>query len=177
MTERMKPHSPLHLGMLITALSSLLLVPQLHAFTFTLEERGGLTGYVVGGGGSVSIASIGPDHWQVTVTDASIGNQVGIPARMAFMEPELVAGLTAYNNIQLLSLNPGQAVFDVLSDEFSPYAIVIPNGASFPAVATDIQGINLRFIDHSDHNVPEGGTTALLLGLSWIVIRRNRRST
>jgi len=171
----MKPHSMLRLGLAFTVLSSPLFAPLTHAFTFTLEERGGLTGSVVGGGGSVTIASIGPDHWQVTVADLRIGNQVGIPARMAFQEPELVSGLTAYNNVQLLSLTPGQAVFDVLSDEFSPYAVVIPNGASFPAVATDIQGISLRFIDHSDHDLPETGATALLLGAACLVLGQRRR--
>lgn len=171
----MKSHSTLHQGLVIAALSFSLLAPQSHAFTFTLEERGALTGYVVGGGGTVTIASIGSDHWRVTVNDASIGNLVGIPARMAFVEPELVSGLTAYNNVQLLSLIPGQAVFDVLSDEFSPYAVVIPNGASFPAAATDIQGISLRFIDHSDHDLPETGTTALLLGAACLALGNWRR--
>ena len=51
-------------------------------------------------------------------------------------------GLTAYNNVQVLSVAPGTATFDVLSDEFSPYATIIPNNTTAPIQNTSLQMIN-----------------------------------
>ena len=68
-----------------------------HAFTLALQEQGGLTGIIVAGGGSVVITPTGPDHWTVSVMDPRIGNPTSPTVNLAFIEPELVSGMTAYN--------------------------------------------------------------------------------
>jgi hypothetical protein len=86
------------------------------------------------------------------------------------VEPETVAGLTAYNNVQVLSVSPGVATFDVLSDEFSPYSTIVPNGIPNPIQNTDIEMISLKFTDVAD-SVPEPGSASLVAGgalLLWL---------
>src|SRR5262245_21318238 len=83
------------------------------AFTLSLTEQGTLSGSIVGGGGVVTIIPIATDHWTVSIQDPRIGNPAGPPFALAFTEPETVNNLTAYNNIQVLSLSPGNAVLDV----------------------------------------------------------------
>jgi hypothetical protein len=147
------------------------------AFTFSLHEQGGLTGFVNGGGGTVTISPFAPDHWQVTLQDPRIGNSNAAPLSLAYIEPETVGGQTAYNNIQVLSVVPGTAVFDVLSDEISPYAMIVADGAVIPIQATDIETINLRFTDVADV-IPEPASATLLLGggaLLWLRRSGKRR--
>src|SRR5436309_3271169 len=72
-----------------------------HAFTISLQEQGALTGSIVGGGGPVIITPIGIDHWSVVVQDPRIGNPTSPPFNLAFIEPETVSGMTAYNNLQV----------------------------------------------------------------------------
>jgi hypothetical protein len=134
-----------------------------HAFTFSLQEQGGLTGFVNSGSGTVTINPLGADHWQVIVQDARIGNPIGAGLSLAYTEPEPVGGFTAYNNIQVLSVTPGTAIFDVLSDEISPYSTIVPNGVTFQIQNTDIQPIGLNFNDFAD-TVPEPGFATLILG-------------
>jgi hypothetical protein len=89
---------------------------------------------------------------------------------LAYTEPELVGGYTAYNNIQVLSVSPGTAIFDVLSDEISPYATILPNGVPFQIQNTSVEPIVLKFTDYAD-SIPEpsvaspffSGTTLLFL--------------
>ena len=107
-------------------------------FTISLQEQGALTGSIVGGGGSVTINQIGVDYWKVIVQDARIGNPTSPPSNLAFTEPETVSGMTAYNNLQVLSVSPGTLTFDVLSDEFSPYSTIVGNGATAPFQGTDM---------------------------------------
>ena len=145
------------------------------AFNFTLHEQSGLTGFINGGGGgTVVITPIGTDHWTVTVTDPRIGNSTSPTLSLAFIEPELVSGMTAYNNVQVLSVNPGVAVFDVLSDEFSPYSTIVPNNTPAQIGTTDIDPIILRFNDMSD--VPEPGIASLLVGTPAILLFAGRRA-
>jgi hypothetical protein len=144
------------------------------AFTFSLHEQGGLTGFVNGGGGTVTINLLGPDHWQVMVADARIGNATGPVFSLAYIEPELVLGNTAYNNIQVLSVGPGLATFDVLSDEISPYSTMLADSTVFPIQATDIETINLRFTDVAD-TIPEPASGMLLgLGAAGVWLGRRR---
>src|SRR5215467_8900987 len=75
------------------------------AFTLSLTEQGSLSGSIVGGGGVVTTTPIATDHWTVTIQDPRIGNPAGPLFALAFTEPETVNNLTAYNNIQLLSLS------------------------------------------------------------------------
>jgi len=143
-----------------------------HAFTVSLLEQGNLTGFVVGGGGTVTINPIAADHWSVTVTDPRIGNAVGLPFNLAFTEPETVFGLTAYNNLQVFSMSPGVLTFDVLSDEFSPYSTVVPNMATAPFQNTDIDLVSIKFTDIAD-SAPEPGTATLFLaGVAVILLKR-----
>jgi hypothetical protein len=132
------------------------------AFTISLQEQGGLTGVVSGGGGSVIINPMAMDHWKVTVLDPRIGNPLNPSFNLAFVEPETVANLTAYNNVQVLSVSPGTLVFDVLSDEFSPYMNIAPNGSTSPFQNTDIDMVSLKFMDFAD-SVPEPGSASVFL--------------
>ena len=143
------------------------------AITFALQEQGGLTGFVIGGGGSVVITPTGTDHWIVSVTDARIGNATAPTLNLAFIEPELVSGMTAYNNVQVLSVNPGIAVFDVISDEFSPYSMILANNTTSLIQGTDIEPISIRFNDIAD-NIPEPGI-ASLLGAGVVMLLFSRR--
>ena len=146
-----------------------------HAFTLTLQEQGGLTGAINGGGGPVIINPMGVDHWNVIVQDPRIGNAVGPASSLAFTEPETVFGLTAYNNILVLNVAPGLLSFDVLSDEFSPYAIIMPNATPAPLQNPDVEMITLRFVDFADA-VPEPSVLSLLLGGGlWLRCRRAAR--
>ena len=145
------------------------------ALTVSLQEQGSLTGFVVGGGGTVSVSPLGTDHWQVTVQDAAIGNPTGPGMNLAYTELETVRGLTAYNNILVLSVVPGTATFDVISDEPSPYAIVLPDSAVFPIQTTDIQTVNLQFTDVAD-SVPEPSSAGLLFGGALLLFWRARRA-
>ena len=138
------------------------------AFTFSLDEQGGLTGFVNGGGGSVTISLLGTDHWQVMVQDARIGAPIGAGLSLAYIEPEPVSGFTAYNNVQVLSVSPGIALFDVLSDEISPYANIVPNGAPIQIQSTSIEPIVLRFTDYAD-SVPEPSVASLFLGAAALL--------
>src|ERR1051325_6281965 len=157
-------------GLVLVGVIAHLSTGNLQAFTFTLQEQGGLTGFVNGGGGSVLITPIGTDHWQVIVQDARIGNPINPTFSLAFIEPEPVGGFTAYNNIQVLSVVPGTATFDVLSDEISPYSSVFPNAATALIQNTDVEGIFLKFVDTAD-SVPEPGSASLLVAgtvLIWL---------
>ncbi len=158
------------------AIALLLSTTSVRAFTFTLQEQGSLTGFVNGGGGSVIITSLGSDHWQVDVIDSRIGTSLNPTINLAFIEPELVSGMTAYNNIQVLSVVPGQATFDVLSDEFSPYSTVIPNNTPALIQNTTIEPIYLRFNDFAD-GVPEPAATTFLVGSALATLRRPSRGT
>jgi hypothetical protein len=141
------------------------------AFTFSLHEQGGLTGFVNGGGGTVTVNPLGTDHWQVFVQDSRIGNSNAVPLSLAYIEPELVGAYTAYNNIQVLSVVPGTAVFDVLSDEISPYSTIMPDGGVAPIQPTDNETIYLRFTDTADM-IPEPSSISLLLGGSALLLFR-----
>jgi hypothetical protein len=146
------------------------------AFTFSLDEQGGLTGFVNGGGGTVTINLLGTDHWKVIVQDTRIGAPIGAGMSLAYTEPELVAGHTAYNNIQVLSVSPGTAVFDVLSDEISPYATILPNAVPFQIQNTSIEPIVLKFTDYAD-SIPEPSVTSLFLGgAALLFLKRTRPS-
>lgn len=146
-----------------------------HAFTLALQEQSGLIGAISGGGGPVVITPVGPDHWTVSVSDPRIGNPTSPTLNLAFIEPELVGGLTAYNNVQVLSVNPGVAVFDVLSDEFSPYSTVVANNTSFLIQGTDIEPIFMKFNDIAD-TIPEPQVAGLLLAsTALLVFLRTRR--
>jgi hypothetical protein len=172
----MKPFSTAVRGLISCVLFSL--ASSAPALTLSLQEQGALTGFVVGGGGAVTITPTATDHWQVTLQDPRIGNAINPNFNLAFVEPETVAGMTAYNNVQLLNLVPGVAVFDVLSDEFSPYSTIVPNGNSAPIQNTDIDLISIKFTDFAD-SVPEPGTVSLLLcGALLLLARRqaNNRS-
>ena len=144
------------------------------AFTLALQEQGALTGGIVGGGGSVLITPIATDHWQVTIQDPRIGNPAGPPLSLAFTEPETVNNLTAYNNIQLLSLSSGQAVLDVLSDEFSPYANIFPNASTALVENTDVEPFSLKFTDVAD-SAPEPNCGVLFLGAGIIAWMKRAR--
>jgi hypothetical protein len=147
------------------------------ALTLSLQEQGGLSGLVVGGGGTVTITTLATDHWQVTLQDPRIGNPTSPSFNLAFIEPETVAGMTAYNNIQLLNIVPGTAVFDVLSDEFSPYSTIVPNGNAAPIQNTDVDLLSIKFTDFAD-TVPEPGSYSLLLGGAVLVsVRRQSGRT
>jgi hypothetical protein len=143
------------------------------AFIFSLQEQGGLSGSVNGGGGSVVVNPIGVDHWTVTVQDARIGNPI-TAVSLAYVEPETVGGYTAYNNVQVLSVVPGTAVFDVLSDEISPYSTIAPNGATFLIQNTDSQPIFLTFTDLAD-TIPEPSSAGLFFGGALLVWLRRAR--
>ena len=144
------------------------------AFTISLQEQGALTGSIVGGGGSVIITPLATDHWSVTVQDPRIGNPISPPFNLAFVEPETVSGLTAYNNLQVLSTSPGTINFDVLSDEFSPYSTTVQNGGTAPFQNTDIQMVSVMFTDFAD-SVPEPGSFGLLaVGSVLILLKRTR---
>ena len=144
------------------------------AFTFSLQEQGGLTGLVNGGGGLVTINPLGTDHWQVIVQDTRIGNPISAGLSLAYIEPEPVGGFTAYNNVQVLSVSPGIATFDVVSDEISPYANIVPNGASVQIQGTDIDTISLRFTDFAD-TIPEPGFASLFLGGTVLLFLKRAR--
>jgi hypothetical protein len=146
------------------------------AVTFSLHEQGGLTGFVNGGGGSVFISPTGTDHWLVTLQDSRIGNPISAGVSLAYTEPETVGGNTAYNNIQVLSVVPGTATFDVLSDEISPYATIVADGLVFPIQLTDNETIYLKFTDVAD-TIPEPASASLLLCAGALVLRRQRRSS
>ncbi len=159
----MKTSSVLHYGLALAGVVVHLSTFHARAFTFSLDEQGGLTGFVNGGGGTVTINLLGTDHWKVTVQDTRIGAPIGAGMSLAYTEPELVGGRTAYNNIQVLSVSPGTAIFDVLSDEVSPYAVTLPNGVSFQIQNTSVEPIILKFTDYAD-SVPEPSVASLLLG-------------
>jgi hypothetical protein len=118
---------------------------------------------------------LGTDHWQVTVQDPGIGNPISAGMSLAYIEPETVGGNTAYNNIQVLSVVPGTATFDVLSDEISPYATILPDSTVAPIQATDNQTLYLRFTDVADL-VPEPGSAGLLLCGAALLLCRWRRA-
>ena len=171
----MKTSTLLHHGLALASVVVHLSTFHARAFTFSLDEQGGLTGFVNGGGGSVTINLLGPDHWQVTVQDARIGTPIGAGMSLAYTEPELVGGYTAYNNIQVLSVSPGNAIFDVLSDEISPYATILPNAVPFQIQNTSIEPIVLKFTDYAD-SVPEPSVASLVLGgAALIFLGRVRR--
>jgi len=159
----MKTSTLIHYGLALAGVVVHLSTFNTQAFTFSLDEQGGLTGFVNGGGGSVTINPLATDHWQVTVQDARIGAPIGAGLSLAYTEPELVSGYTAYNNIQVLSVSPGTAIFDVLSDEISPYSITLPNGVPFQIQNTSIEPIVLKFTDYAD-TVPEPSVASLFLG-------------
>ena len=145
-----------------------------HAFTISLHEQGGLTGFIMGGGNPLLITQTAVDHWSVTVQDPRIGNPINPTFNLAFVEPETVSGFTAYNNVQMLSVSPGTATFDVLSDEFSPYSTIVPNGGTNPFQNTDIQMISMTFMDLGD-SVPEPASANLLLGGALLILFRRAR--
>jgi len=145
------------------------------AFTLSLTEQGTLSGSIVGGGGLVTITPIATDHWTVTIQDPRIGNPAGPPFALAFIEPETVNNLTAYNNIQLLSLSPGSAVLDVLSDEFSPYANIFPNNATALVQSTDVEPFALKFNDFAD-SAPEPGSFTFLLAAGVVALSKRSRA-
>jgi len=153
-----------------------LFVLQCSGFTLALQEQGALTGGIIGGGGPVIITPIATDHWQVTIQDPRIGNPAGPPFALAFIEPETVNNLTAYNNVQLLSLSPGQAVLDVLSDEFSPYANIVPNGATALVENTDVQPFSLQFTDFAD-SAPEPNCGMLFVAAGLVAWWKRGRRT
>jgi hypothetical protein len=170
----MKTPSLIHYGLALAGVVVHLSTFHTRAFTFSLQEQGGLTGFVNGGGGSVTINPLGTDHWQVIVQDARIGNSNSPSLSLAYPEPELVGGFTAYNNVQVLSVSPGTAIFDVLSDEISPYSTIVPNGATFLIQNTDVQPISLNFIDYAD-TVPEPSVASLVLsGATLLFLKRGR---
>jgi hypothetical protein len=169
----MKTHYLLRYGMALAGAAVQLSICHTQAFTFSLQEQGGLTGFVNTGSGTVTITPLGTDHWQVTVQDTRIGNPITAGLSLAYIEPEPVGGFTAYNNIQVLSVTPGTAIFDVLSDEISPYANIVPNGATVPIQNTDNQPISLTFTDIAD-TVPEPGFASLLLGGATLLFLKGR---
>jgi hypothetical protein len=175
----MTPRSLKQLSSFIyVAIALVTIVPasRVAAFTVAFQEQGGLNGLIVGGGGSLSISNIGPDHWQITLQDSRIGNPTGPSARLAFIEPETVSGFTAYNNIQMLSLVPGVATFDILSDEFSPYATIVPNAGTAIFQPTDMDNIFLKFTDFAD-SVPEPGAVGIIsIGLSLLWLKRRTQA-
>jgi hypothetical protein len=143
------------------------------AFTISLQEQGALTS-VGGGAGSLTISSIGTDHWSVAVTNASIGGPIGPGFNLAFVEPEQVSGMTAYNNVQVTLATSGVLIFDVLSDEFSPYATIVPNGGTAPLQNTSSGMISLQFTDFAD-SVPEPGIASFgLAGAVALLLIRKR---
>jgi hypothetical protein len=171
----MKTSSLIHYGLALAGAVVHLSAFNTQAFTFSLDEQGGLTGFVNGGGGLVTIANLGTDHWKVTVQDARIGAPIGAGLSLAYTEPELVGGFTAYNNVQVLSVVPGQATFDVLSDEISPYAVPVQNGFPFQIQSTSIEPIILKFTDYAD-TVPEPSVASLFLGgAALLFLKRGRR--
>ena len=171
---RMKNSSFIQLGLLSLAV---LATFRSGAFTLSLTEQGTLSGFIVGGGGVVTITPIGTDHWTVSIQDPRIGNPAGPPFALAFTEPETVNNLTAYNNIQLLSLSPGNALLDVLSDEFSPYANIFPNNATALVQSTDVEPFALKFNDIAD-SAPEPSSVTLLLGAGVLAyLKRFRANT
>jgi hypothetical protein len=175
MIKFMTNSSLIRCGLALVAANLCLSTFNTQAFTFSLQEQGGLTGSVgPGGGGSVTISPLGVDHWQVTLTDSRIGNSNSPTFSLAYTEPELVGGRTAYNNVQVLTVSPGIATFDVLSDEVSPYATVVPNGATVPIQSTDLQPISLVFTDIAD-TVPEPGFASLFLGGAVLVLLNRAR--
>jgi hypothetical protein len=172
----MKTSSVLHYGLALAGIAVHLSTFNTRAFTFSLDEQGGLTGFVNGGGGTVTINLLGPDHWQVTVQDSRIGAPIGAGMSLAYTEPELVGGYTAYNNIQVLSVSPGTAMFDVLSDEISPYATILPNAVPFQIQNTSIEPIVLKFTDYAD-SIPEPSVASLFLGgAALLFLKRTRPS-
>jgi len=86
-----------------------------------------------------------------------------------------VNNLTAYNNIQLLSLSPGSAVLDVLSDEFSPYANIFPNNATALVQSTDVEPFALKFNDFAD-SAPEPGSFTFLLAAGVVALSKRSRA-
>jgi len=171
----MKISSFIQLGIL--SLGATLTSFQSAAFTLSLTEQGTLSGFIVGGGGVVTITPIGTDHWTVSIQDPRIGNHAGPPFALVFTEPETVNNLTAYNNIQLLSLSPGSAVLDVLSDEFSPYANIFPNNGTALVQSTDVEPFALKFNDIAD-SAPEPSSVTLLLGAGVLAyLKRFRANT
>jgi hypothetical protein len=76
----------------------------------------------------------------------------------------------------MLSLVPGVATFDILSDEFSPYATIIPNAGTALFQPTDIDNIFLKFTDFAD-SVPEPGAVAIIsIGLSLLWLKRRTQA-
>jgi hypothetical protein len=147
---------------LLLVIALFLVTFRANAITIFLQEQGGLTGSLNGGSGTITINQVATDHWHVIVQDPRIGNPINPGFSLAFTEPETVFGLTAYNNVQMLSVTPGVAHFDVLSDEFSPYSTILPNGAVSPFQNTDVEMISMKFTDFAD-SVPEPGTGILSL--------------
>ena len=83
--------------------------------------------------------------------------------------------MTAYNNLQVFSISPGNLNFDVLSDEFSPYSTIVPNGNTAPFQNTDMGPIFLTFNDIAD-TVPEPGAVSLLLAGGVLLLFKRRRT-
>ena len=145
-----------------------------HAITLFLQEQGPLTGFLNGGTGSVLINQTAMDHWIVTIQDSRIGTPINPSFSLAFVEPETVSGFTAYNNVQVLSVAPGMATFDVLSDEFSPYSTTVQNGNTAMIQNTSIEPIFMNFTDFAD-SVPEPSSAVLLVGGSLLIWLKRAR--
>jgi hypothetical protein len=168
----MKTPSFILRAFLVLGILAQITTTETHAITIFLQEQGPLTGFLNGGTGSVIINQTATDHWNVIVQDPRIGHPINPNFSLAFTEPETVSGMTAYNNVQVLSVAPGIATFDVLSDEFSPYSTIVANGGTSFIQNTDVEMISMKFTDFAD-TVPEPTCGALLLsGVGLFFLKR-----
>ena len=75
--------------------------------------------------------------------------------------------------MQVLSVLPGHATLDVLSEEISPYAVTVQNGFPFQIQNTSVEPIILKFTDYAD-TVPEPSVANLFLGGALLFLKRER---